>query len=125
LKKKMSHEKLSGAKQEETKVIMPKTPFQNADHPPCCSSNRRKQRVAYAHSCVCLFGCLLRYGAAMVDSVLNHVSVDADLETLALLAQRLGEHQLPHPVDPLVAAADGKVVSLAGAVDRFGRGRRG
>jgi hypothetical protein len=47
---------------------------------------------------------------------LNHVPIDTDLETFALLLQGLGKHELPHPVNALVAALDGEVVRLAGAV---------
>ncbi|KAK5624474.1 hypothetical protein RRF57_000190 [Xylaria bambusicola] len=48
---------------------------------------------------------------------LYHVPVHANLEALALLLQRLGEHELAHPVDALVAAAHGEVVRLARGVE--------
>ena len=51
------------------------------------------------------------------SSLLDHVPVDADLEALALLFEGLGEHELAHPVNAVVAALDGEVVRLAGAVD--------
>jgi hypothetical protein len=53
---------------------------------------------------------------------LDHAAVDADLEAISLLPQGFGQHQLPHPIDAVISARDGKVVSLASAIDTL-RGR--
>lgn len=44
---------------------------------------------------------------------LDHVAIDVDFVAVALLLERLGEHEFAHPVDALVAALDGEMVRLA------------
>ncbi len=51
------------------------------------------------------------------EQSLYHIPVYADLEALALLLQRLSKHELAHPIDALVAAADGEVVRLSRGVE--------
>ena len=62
----------------------------------------------------------MKGAATLHDS--NRVAVNTDLVALTLLLQRLGQHQLSHPVNPLVAGLDGEVMRLVlrTAVQRAG-----
>ena len=45
---------------------------------------------------------------------LDHIAINVDLAPIALLLLRFRKHQLPHPVNALVARFDGEVVRLGG-----------
>lgn len=44
---------------------------------------------------------------------LHRITIDGDFITLGLLLEGFGEHEVTHPVDPLVTTLDGEVVRLA------------
>lgn len=78
------------------------------------------KKTSHNHSVVKNKKKVIKKGSKLDSSSLNHVTVDTDLKAISLLLQCFGQHELSHPVDALITALDGKVVSLASAVNTFG-----